>query len=183
MSKNSLNRTLSAFACATATVIISVDFSLGSKLARADVLDLSCTGGYTATYNPGLTLEEKQAIVKIDSTLSTCVPLLTDPTIKSGSYSNTLNVTASCDLTNSTPYDIEYHWSNERHSIVHFASTINQKPGGETVLVSTGIVTDGEFKNDMATRILALATFDTAECLTNGVPNATGDETLVLTGQ
>ncbi|MBW4597842.1 MAG: hypothetical protein KME46_34295 [Brasilonema angustatum HA4187-MV1] len=156
---------------------------MADSSAHAGVVDLSCTGGYTATYSPGLTFEEKETVITRDGTLSTCVPLLTDATIVSGRGSSKVTVNASCNSANTPPYDLKYNWSNGQSSTIHFSSTVQQKPAGDTVFISTGIVTDGEFKNDMATRTLTLATLDSTQCLSTGVSSATGNETLVLTGQ
>ncbi len=183
MLKLSIRRQVSVFICAVATATIGVDFNIGNKLAHASVVDLNCTGGHSVTYNPGLTFDEKETKVTSDSTLSTCVPLLSDPTIVSGSNNGTNTVTASCDLANAGASDVTYKWSNGRYSTVHLNTLVNEKPAGDTVTIKTGIVTDGEFKGDMATRTTSLATLDTTKCLTTGVTSANGTETIVFTGQ
>ncbi|MDF5716393.1 MAG: hypothetical protein PUP93_21565 [Rhizonema sp. NSF051] len=180
MSKYSLNRKISVLVCTIATAIIGIDFSIISKPAHAVAVDLSCAGGYEATYNPPLTLSEKVTTIQSDGTL-TCNPILgTDKTIISGSDKGTATITASCDLASQTPTDRTYHWSNGQYSKVHLIPIVNEKPAGDSVVAYEGTVTEGEFINDTVTETLTLATLDTSKCLSNGVPNASGAETITF---
>lgn len=180
-----IKRRVTILACAVATAILSVELSVTSKAAYATITDVSCTGPYTANYNPGLTLQEKDTTVTRNSTLTTCLPLLTNPAITSGSSNSTVTISASCSLASTPATTITYYWNNSSlYSTIDFDIPIQTKPLGQTVFTSNGVVKDGLFKGDKAVRTLTLVTLDSAECLDpngTGVTSATGFETLTLT--
>ncbi len=183
MSKYSLNRKVSALACAIATAIIGIDFSLGGKPASADVIDLTCpVGGETVTYSPGLTNTQPPttATAKVDGSHTTCVSL-SDPTIKSARYNFTLQVNTSC-LDSSIPTsDIKYIFNNGQSSTVHYVTSQIVVAEGEIILTSVGTVTSGEFAGDMVTRTVTDTTLSPEQCATpEGVTSATGVTTLTF---
>ena len=179
MLKLSIRRQVSVLVCAVAAATLGIDFNLTTKPAYASVLDLSCAGEQETTYDPGLTLEQKQTTANYDSTL-TCNPLIATSAIVSGSNKGTVSVIASCDLTNETPYDRTYYWSDGQYSKVHIIPVEDEKPVGENVVTYTGLVTEGEFKNDTVAITVTTATLDSAKCASTGVTSTTGAQTITL---
>ncbi|MBP5976941.1 hypothetical protein HW132_30520 [Brasilonema sp. CT11] len=181
----SIRHRISIIACTIATAALGVEFSMASKAAYAVVDLLTCTGPYTASYNPGLTLlEPKQTVVSFNSTPFTCL-ISTDPTITSAtSNSGAVTITASCTLATSPgEYEATYYWSNGNYSKVVFKETVQAKPGGQTVFISFGEVKEGQFQGAKATRNLTLFALDLLQCATpSGVTSATGTDTIELTG-
>lgn len=181
MPNYSLSRSVSAIACAIATAIIGIDFSMGGKPAHADIVDLTCpVGGETATYSPGLTNTPQQVKVTVDGAHTTCVSL-SDPTIKSANYRYILQRDISCLTSALGPYDVTYNFSNGKSSTVHFVSSEQVRGEGELVITSIGTVTSGEFAGDMVTRTVTETTLSPEQCLTpQGVTSVTGVTTLTF---
>ena len=181
MLQSFIRRPLSVLACAVATAIIGIDFSVAGKPANAAVIDVSCPVGSQATqYKPGITLQEQQISLKTDGLLTTCVS--SDSSIVSGSYKITTEGMISCTLSSLAPFDFTIKWNNKQSSTVHVIPAVNEKPLGETVAALTGSVVSGEFEGDMVTVTQTLATLSPTDCATSkGVTSVTGPTTVTLT--
>ncbi|MEH2072280.1 MAG: hypothetical protein V7K47_29710 [Nostoc sp.] len=176
-------RRVSVLVYAIAAATLGIDFNIANKPANAGVVELSCTGPYTASYTPGLKLQEQQTTINSEGILNTCLPLVSNPKIVSGRDSSTGTITSSCLLTNQgSSTQTTYYWNNgQYYSIIKFIPVANQKPIGSSVIVQSGTVINGIFKNAMATRTITLVTTDSTKCATTGITRVNGVETITLT--
>ncbi|MBW4569865.1 MAG: hypothetical protein KME31_18125 [Tolypothrix carrinoi HA7290-LM1] len=173
---------LSAFACAIAATVLSADFAFVNQSARAQVLELTCTGSQTTTYSPGLQLTPQPTNLTIQGAATTCTSL-TDSSVKSGTYTATGQVTNSCLLSSPTPaFDLTINWNNGQSSTISFTSNTVLSPLATTQVVSTGQVTSGLFQGAMATSSVTVVTPQATQCLSpGGVTTLSGPLVLTLT--
>lgn len=175
-------RRVSVLVYAIAAATLGIDFNIANKPANAGVVELSCTGPYTASQTQGLKLQEQQTTINAEGILNTCIPLVSDPKIVSGRHTVTSTANASCLLTNQGSEETTYYQNKgQYYSKIRFIPLANQKPIGDSVIVQSKIVIDGIFKNSMATKTTTLVTTDSTQCATTGVIRVNGVETITLT--
>ena len=181
MLQSFIRRRVSVLACAVATAIIGIDFSIAGKPAHADIVDLTCAvGGETSTFSPGLTNTLRRITTTVDGAQTKCISL-SEPEIKSAKYKFTLQGDDSCLNPTLPTYDITYNYNNGKFSKVHYVTSEEVDGEGETVVTSIGTVTDGEFKGDMVTRTVTDTTLSPEQCLTTqGVTSITGVVTVTF---
>ena len=148
--------------------------------AGAAGVDLSCPGQQATSYDPGVTLTPRTVHITTDGVLGPCAS--SDPTLLSGSYHD--DVTGTVDCTFGSVHGIRtIAWNNGRTSTVSFATTLDAKPDGETVVVEQGTVTAGEFTGDATLSTITLAQTALAACATpTGVTSTAGPVTTTYTG-
>lgn len=138
------------------------------------VVDVSCPlGTQVGTYSPGMTLLPRQIEFTATGTLGACVSL-SHPEITGATFTSLVVGTFSC-LSGSTSNISTYHWNNGQSSVVQGGFEVNLKPGGTTVLVLTGTVTEGLFQGATVVQTKVLPATDLVACLTpEGLTSVSG---------
>lgn len=162
---------------ATALVAAGSVVATGSP-AHALPLDQVCTGSWTVTYNPPITL----TLQTVSATLSANFPHCTDPDAPSASYSQTFTDTVSCaTLLNTGSAAHTFTWGNPaaQPSRFDYSWTVSDV-AGQAVITSTGQITSGKYAPDSAEQISVLVTPDPIQCAFSGVATLTGPTTLTI---
>jgi hypothetical protein len=142
--------------------------------AASAVVDVSCPlGTQVGSYSPGMTLLPRQIEFTATGTLGACVSP-SHPEITGATFTSLVVGTFSC-LSGSTTNVSTYHWNNGQSSVVHGGFEVNLKPGGTTVLVLTGTVTEGLFQGATVVQTKVLPATDLLACLTpEGLTSVSG---------
>jgi hypothetical protein len=142
--------------------------------ASSAVVDVSCPlGTQVGSYSPGMTLLPRQIEFTATGTLGACVSP-SHPEITGATFTSLVVGTFSC-LSGSTSNVSTYHWNNGQSSTVRGGFEVNLKPGGTTVLVLTGTVTEGLFQGATVVQTKVLPSTDLVACLTpEGLTSVSG---------
>lgn len=142
--------------------------------ASAVVVDVNCPlGTQVGSYSPGMTLLPRQIEFTATGTLGGCMAP-THPEITGATFTSLVVGTFSC-LSGSTSNISTYHWNNGQSSVVRGGFEVNLKPGGTTVLVLTGTVTEGLFQGATVVQTKVLPATDLVACLTpEGLTSVSG---------
>jgi hypothetical protein len=170
------SRSLGAF-IAAALVAMSSVVATGEP-AHALPIKQICTGTWTVTYNPSITIIPRQ----VSATLSADFPSCTDPEAPSASYSQTFTDTVSCaTLLNTGSASHTFVWGNPaaQPSTFAYAWTVSDI-GGQAVITSTGHITSGRYAPDSAEQDSVLVTPDPIQCALSGVATLTGPTILTV---
>ncbi|MEV6251309.1 hypothetical protein AB0M38_34885 [Streptomyces sp. NPDC051742] len=137
---------------------------------------LECPGYETATYEPGLTLAPRQVALSASGAIGPCVGLPLDHT--NGTISFTGNGSLSCTGGSSTGNG-RINWTNPQSSssTFDFTAGVGLRPGGVSVLVLTGEIKSGDFKDStiIFEIVLVPGVSQTLECLTpQGLTTSSG---------
>ncbi|MFD9238034.1 hypothetical protein ACFWB3_22615 [[Kitasatospora] papulosa] len=138
--------------------------------ASSSVLDATCTGGNTTTYQPGLT--DTPATVTVQGTISMdCVSTdLTTPLLLHGTIAGGGTGTLSCALLQSpTSGSSTIVWTTiggGSYAVSSYDYTTSLSPGtsGTTVLTLTGTVTSGLYEGDGILLATVFVNLDLAAC-------------------
>ncbi|MFH8624122.1 hypothetical protein ACH4A8_19865 [Streptomyces vietnamensis] len=176
-----LRRRHAAVAAAAAGLLMA---GLSAPAANAQSVSaaLLCTGYETATYQPGLTLTQRQTAVTATGAVGPCTG--TDTQHTGGSISFQGEGQLSCTGGNSSGSGL-ITWSNPQTAASAFTFTggVSLRPGGVSVLVLTGQVQSGDFQGSQITVEIALvpALTETLQCTTaNGLSTSSGPLTVQL---
>lgn len=142
--------------------------------AAAGVLDLTCTSVQTTTYSPGVTLSPKQQDVTVSTVAAPCTSL-TEPDIKSGKASFSLQGERSClDLDQAGSGTASITWNTGATSVFTYSSQ-TETVAGQVIVTSQGIVDSGPFKDAAVVQVLASPTLGLLDCLFDpGITERTG---------
>ncbi|MBN9681844.1 MULTISPECIES: hypothetical protein [unclassified Corallococcus] len=158
-------------------------FLLLGTSARAESTLITCPLGTEAThYQPGITNVPQQVNVTADAVLGPCVSLT--PGIVSAKVHTTAKANLSCSLNlGSTPSQLDITWNDGTKSVASGQTLVNVKATGQLVLVLTGKITGGRFKNATIERTLTLLQTDLLGCFTpEGVTDVSGAAMLTVVG-
>ncbi|MFI1585559.1 hypothetical protein [Embleya sp. NPDC020630] len=144
---SALSRTRTLPAVVIGFVLAAAVLLLPATPAHASVLDVTCTGGETATYNPALTSTPQTVTTTRVISYSPCVS--TDPAVTSGARNLTYTAPGfSCvDLLGSGTISATITWNTGQTSTVT-GNRVSTVVGATTVTVITGTVTAGLFTGD-----------------------------------
>ncbi|HSV64918.1 MAG TPA: hypothetical protein VLJ59_03285 [Mycobacteriales bacterium] len=172
-------RALVAGAAVTTALAAGVPFGTGS--AAADVLDVTCVGTQTVTYNPGLTLQPKLQSIHFNNIFAPCVSA-TVPELTSGVSIGTAQRVASClDLAEPDSSVLTINWNISQSSVFAYNRTVTTV-GGTTVVTLTGVITFGLFAGDTAIIVTTGPAINLLDCLSPpGVTNRAGVVALTIT--
>lgn len=173
---------VSVLACAIASAMLGVEFSLTNQSANAQIIELTCLGSQTTTYSPGLRLFPQPISYTATGALTSCISP-TDATLQAGTYTINAQVTNTCLLSpTGQAGDLTFTWNNGQSSTVRFTTNVVLTPLATTQVVSTGTVISGLFQGAMATVTVTLVTPTVTQCLSaEGVTTLTGPVTLTFT--
>ncbi|WP_157126309.1 hypothetical protein [Nocardia mikamii] len=139
--------------------------------ARAGEVGTRCAGTSTVTYTPGLTATARPTTIVTDATLS-CAS--SDPSITGGTTHAGGRAEIGCGPAAGVGTS-RIDWNNGRHSTFRFRTVFADRPAGQTVIVVSGTVVDGEFLGDQVDGAGIYLTPDLAGCATaTGVTSTTG---------
>ncbi|GGY99290.1 hypothetical protein CP967_04235 [Streptomyces nitrosporeus] len=138
--------------------------------ASSSVLDATCTGGNTTTYQPGLT--DTPATVTVQGTISMdCVSTdLTTPLLLHGTITGGGTGTLSCALLQSpTSGSSTIVWTtvgggSYATSAYDYTTSLSPGTSGTTVLTLTGTVTSGLYAGDGILIATVFANLDLTAC-------------------
>ncbi|MFC9735980.1 hypothetical protein ACFWGM_35000 [Streptomyces roseolus] len=143
---------------------------------------ITCLGTEAITYTPGLQFTPRNVTLQADGTLGPCVPLPNVGNFSSGSITFQGSGSLSCSIGGNSSGTANIAWNNGRSSTFSFAGAVSLRPGGVTVLVLTGTVTQGAFKEKTVTNTITLLSTDLTACATPaGLTNTSGPITLTIT--
>ena len=177
MPKYSLNRKVSAIACAIATAIIGIDFSMGGKPAHADSFDLNCVLGVeTVKFDPGITNTPRPITTTEEGQQVTCIS--SDSKIESVKFKAQFQGDNSCLAFGLPTYIATYTFNNGDKSKVEFESAIFEAEG-ENLLIQRGKVISGKFQGDKVIKTITNLTLSPQKCLTTeGIASISGAVTV-----
>jgi hypothetical protein len=154
--------------------------------AQPESTSIACTGRQVATYSPALGPLPQDITVQIGERLGTnqdagqCVGQVTG-----GHANKVIQEQGSCLIpppagTLVPPDVITYHWDSGGSSTVTYTVTTVSRVGAQTVVTSTGTVTNGLNQGHLAVREVTLIDLDITKCLAFGVTEQSGPMTLVI---
>lgn len=150
----------------------------GAGSAHALTVEQVCTGTEVTTYDPPLTFTRRPTTITVSGIFPTC----TDDQAINGSYGTTFTTTASClELWNAGSATETLVWGGSGVTPSTFAFNVTATElGGQLVVTSTGLITDGMFSPAGAQKVVVLVTPNLLNCLTTGIAGATGVTTLTI---
>ncbi len=151
---------------------------IGAGPGHALTVEQTCTGTEVTTYDPPLTFTRRPTTITVNGVFPVC----TDDQAINGSYATSFTTSTSClDLFNSGSATETLVWGGSGVTPSTFAFNVTAvELAGQLVVTSTGIITDGMFAPASAQTIVTLVTPNLLNCLTTGIPSATGLTTLAV---
>ncbi|MFR9772097.1 hypothetical protein [Nocardia sp. SC052] len=129
--------------------------------ARAAATHIACAGTSTVSYSPGITDTPRPVRISTDAVFGSCVS--SDPTITGGTTHAGGPATIGCGPAAGTGSS-RVDWNNGQHSTFEFRTVYVNRPAGQTLIVISGTVTDGEFLGDHVDGAGLYLTADIAGC-------------------
>lgn len=127
--------------------------------SQAAVLDVTCIGTETVTYQPGLLLTPQTVNVTVKGTLTPCTG------VTSGSYLQSFTATLSCaTVLAGLAATRVFHWNDGTSSTFSYERRINNA-GGQTTVTFVGTITAGRFAGSSAVQQVVFVTPNTLQCL------------------
>jgi hypothetical protein len=170
------------FRRALATMLVAAPLAVlgAAPSAHAGLLDLTCAGGETVTYEPAVTSEEQLIHVEGVQTLGPCVSLV-HPTVTAGSRTYAFDVVKSCtSLFLPAGPTFTWAWTNGQTTTMQ-VNFVNSTVQGNVVSDGTGAVTAGTFNGDTVVMTLVGPVLDLDACNGSGITGRTGTVVLELT--
>jgi hypothetical protein len=145
--------------------------------AHAQGVDLLCPGHSVSNYQPGLRNDPQQVNVDQKGVAGPCFSP-SRPDITAGHWELTATGTLSC-LQGSAQGTRTFHWNTGESSVEQVRLTVSARPGGETVLVTEGTITEGVFAGATTYTQAVLATADPRACYSaEGLTSTSGPRTI-----
>ena len=175
---------LSAFALVVGTLML---WTAPSANAQAGLELLSCTGTQTAHYAPALGPALRDTTVHVDERVGTDGRGICIGPFTGGHAEAMFQEQVSCLIpppagTVTPPYDMTFHWNNGEQSTITFTVNLVTRVAGQTIVTSTGTVTDGFGQGALVQREKILVDLNILECLTSSVGQRSGPMTLIIGG-
>lgn len=167
-------------AVAAAVLAAAGTATIAAAPAHASIVDVTCAGTATATYNPGLTNTPHSTSFTLADDDALC--LSSDPSITSGSDSTAFDIpSASCSALTAGGYLETVNWDNGSQSVI-FYGTADVDVQESVVVVATGDVISGEFEGDTASQQNVYPLTDLGGCDSpDGLTTLSGTTSLILT--
>lgn len=154
---------------------------VGAAPASADDLGgINCAFGSQHQDNhPGLTLAPQETHIKLTGSVGGYVDLLR-PGRVSAQFEGTGDGLASCTIGQLVTL-VTYRWNDGGTSKILFASGVDLKPLGESVVLVNGEVVAGDYHGPQVVKHITLLSTDPLECATDeGVREVSGSTDLQI---
>lgn len=179
-----IRRRVLVFVCTISTAMLGVDFIGTKSIIQAQILQIPVTscllGTETTTFNPPLKNEvQENSSVTLNGSVGGCI---NGEGITSGTYNFSFTASTSCDKIGFFPtYQIKYKWNpTHQTSLVQYTTTTRNTVKANYVVISSGTVLEGVFKNRMVERTVTVPTTDITACSDKGISSITGLQTLTI---
>ncbi|UVS79614.1 hypothetical protein [Actinokineospora sp. UTMC 2448] len=157
-------------------VLVASGVVAGGVPARAGGLVQTCVGTEVTSFDPPLTLVSWPTEITVSGLFPTC----THATARTASYAETFTINASClVLGDSGTATRSFVWGDPAVAPSTFVYNVTSSAvGGQIVVTSSGLITDGTFAPAGAVQTVTLLTPNTLQCATTGIATVTGPTTV-----